>query len=768
MTKILASGVVTEEWLSQIDLTKPTDWVTIDGVGYKNDGRIAIFSNFKLSIDHVEKLDESVSVESVKAAWLDAKLAKAEQFTVFRRELVTYRERLQPAVPTTYTAKKGLTDEAFISRAALSDADKPDQLLIWFTDVDGEPRGYQTIYGNGEKRIEKGTHKKGAMCFVHRAAVEQTALYITEGWATACSVTKFVDPNESSVVMAIDSGNLGEVGEALRAKYPTAKLVFCADNDHATAIKTGSNPGLIAAREAAELVSGVVVFPEGKGSDWNDLAGEIGEGKARKAFEKALKLAQKEEVDQYKQVMLSRDSRDTGYHKAILKNNSVVWVLDYKTLLEDFDAQFNYRSVEGTFLVRESGGFYKKLATIEAETWAYSRIVNPDTKQPARDHEIKEFISALFRRNFVKMDSINPAGFINFKNGLLQVKDLAFTPHTDHDKICMTQVPCEWARGMATPNWTAWLTEVFGESETKKKILLEYMGYCLSGDDPTTFDQKALVMLGSGGNGKSTALNLLKYMAGQGDSLGYSVFPMKKFSEYLVCFDAATKIFNVSSEEPKFWNDEISQVFKKIVSGEEMSARTHHKEFFTYRARFKLIMACNTAPMSKDSSDGLYRRMIYLKFDKSFIGHEDHGIEARLKSEVSGIVEEALRAYADARLRGSFTVDESSVEIKEEMQKSSDWVHDFADENLVFDGGKADTDQLYLAFLDFKDRVGLRDYVTKRAFVRLLCAAFKLEKGRSSASRFVTGISIRGVKTFGGSGGGESENDAGAEGSGRF
>ncbi|MBF0173031.1 MAG: AAA family ATPase, partial [Magnetococcales bacterium] len=74
--------------------------------------------------------------------------------------------------------------------------------------------------------------------------------------------------------MAIDSGNLGPVAEAIRGKHPHHTITLMADDD----MHMASNPGLTKATEAARAVGGYLAVP-GFGpnrpdgvSDFNDLA----------------------------------------------------------------------------------------------------------------------------------------------------------------------------------------------------------------------------------------------------------------------------------------------------------------------------------------------------------------------------------------------------------------------------------------------------------------------------------------------------------------
>lgn len=70
---------------------------------------------------------------------------------------------------------------------------------------------------------------------------------------------------------------------ALCALKPVGNVVICADNDHATQMRRGVNPGREKATIAADHVGCGVAWPSGiEGSDWADAMKEIGVGAARK------------------------------------------------------------------------------------------------------------------------------------------------------------------------------------------------------------------------------------------------------------------------------------------------------------------------------------------------------------------------------------------------------------------------------------------------------------------------------------------------------
>ncbi len=149
-----------------------------------------------------------------------------------------------------------------------------DALVIPVIDDAGAVVSLQFIRPDGRKRFLKDGRKKGC-CFPINGREE--TIYIAEGYATGATIHELTG---CKVLVAFDAGNLTPVAEAARRMFPVARIIIAADNDH----KTDGNPGLTAARKAAQAVSAKVVVPECQGTDFNDMAAERGPAATRAAL----------------------------------------------------------------------------------------------------------------------------------------------------------------------------------------------------------------------------------------------------------------------------------------------------------------------------------------------------------------------------------------------------------------------------------------------------------------------------------------------------
>ncbi len=147
-------------------------------------------------------------------------------------------------------------------------------------DINGNLKGLQKIYEDGDKRFLPGTAKKA--CFHLIGKIDPKGpLYLVEGYATGATVHEVM---ELPTAVCFDAGNLGSVAGEIRKNYPGIELRIAADNDQWQASKLlpsgkiKGNPGLVAAKATAESYGGTVLIPdfqnlshESNPTDFNDL-----------------------------------------------------------------------------------------------------------------------------------------------------------------------------------------------------------------------------------------------------------------------------------------------------------------------------------------------------------------------------------------------------------------------------------------------------------------------------------------------------------------
>ncbi|MDL2259673.1 DUF5710 domain-containing protein [Deltaproteobacteria bacterium OttesenSCG-928-K17] len=156
--------------------------------------------------------------------------------------------------------------------------DDDGNLLVPAVNSEGKLLTIQTISPNGEAHFEKNCLRSGAMCLIDSHDListrdQQTGLpvfrdkyadyveanerdiLIAEDYATGASLSM---ATSLPVAVALSPDNLPSVAKTIKAKYPEASILVCANNNP----ERYSNLSLKAAEEAARKVGGKVVVPE--------------------------------------------------------------------------------------------------------------------------------------------------------------------------------------------------------------------------------------------------------------------------------------------------------------------------------------------------------------------------------------------------------------------------------------------------------------------------------------------------------------------------
>lgn len=134
--------------------------------------------------------------------------------------------------------------------------------------IDGALVSLQRISPDGEKLFFAGAPTRVTSYAICRR--DATLTVLCEGLATGLAI--FVATPTASVIVAFNAGNLPRVAEGMGRR---GMFVVAADNDRATEEKTGINPGVKAATEAAAILGCGVAVPTGiEGTDWLDYRNE--------------------------------------------------------------------------------------------------------------------------------------------------------------------------------------------------------------------------------------------------------------------------------------------------------------------------------------------------------------------------------------------------------------------------------------------------------------------------------------------------------------
>ncbi len=258
-----------------------------------------------------------------------------------------------------------------------------------------------------------------------------------------------------------------------------------------------------------------------------------------------------------------------------------------------------------------------------------------------------EYVPCFIRKLSYATDNGMKPGKILFSNAILDYdKNEIYSPSSEH--FCLMQLPYKFDLKATAPKFQKFLEDIFEGDQERIDLIQEIMGICLYYDD---IMQKLVIFLGGGSNGKSLLANIIKKMVGEKnvsaialDQLGGSRFA-KQNLDY--------KLLNISSETKSEKLYSTSDL-KFLTGGDSVEVEEKFQKSYTTEIHSKFILLANEMIQTKDYSDGFYRRLLIIPFNKRYhdlapgqepmdgVSYKDVDLEEKLMEELPGICNFAL------------------------------------------------------------------------------------------------------------------------------
>jgi P4 family phage/plasmid primase-like protien len=295
----------------------------------------------------------------------------------------------------------------------------------------------------------------------------------------------------------------------------------------------------------------------------------------------------------------------------------------------------------------------------------------------------------------------------------------------------------QWERGAGDgQSVRACLTRNFqGDEDAAQKLdlLSEVAGAAALGRGANK-QGKAIVFVGeSAGNGKSTILDLISAGLPPG---ARTALPPSKFNDDHHAVLVRGRYLNAVAELGSA-GAIASDAFKKMITGDEFSARDVYHSAFIFRPCAQHVFACNAMPPFQGGIDpGVLRRLLIVEFNRIIPAEERDGKVERLPAENA---DEFLAWIVDGASRylrqGGFTLPTSSEAALNDWARQADpvlgWINDRVSPVAAMNDqtSSADAYDDFVAYCLIELRMRERDIPALRTFVNRCKAAFKA-KGR--------------------------------------
>jgi putative DNA primase/helicase len=204
------------------------------------------------------------------------------------------------------------------------------------------------------------------------------------------------------------------------------------------------------------------------------------------------------------------------------------------------------------------------------------------------------------------------------------------------------QCPVKFEPDAKCPRWEQFLLEIFEGNQELIDFVQRAMGYSLTGE---SLEQVFFLLHGRGSNGKSTLLDTIQSLLGSSYSANLDFDALISEYRHRHQFDLANiegRRFVVASETDR--KVELSpKVVKSLVGNGKIVVNEKFKQPRAIEPQHKLWLAVNELPTATDRTDGFWRRILLIPFERQFlVGEKDLMLPKVLLGELPGILNWAV------------------------------------------------------------------------------------------------------------------------------
>lgn len=236
--------------------------------------------------------------------------------------------------------------------------------------------------------------------------------------------------------------------------------------------------------------------------------------------------------------------------------------------------------------------------------------------------------------SYIKIKTHVPAGdlrfdpwTVNIKSGRFNLLSMTLSQHTP-EAIEFDRVPVDYDPDAYSPELDHMLDKVFCHDKDVRKLFEEMVGYTLMRH---LRYQKGFMFYGSGANGKSTILDLIKAFLGHGNYVSIDLDDLTKGR-----FNAAeleNKLANIGDD---LNNTRIENTgdLKRILAGNSMQVERKSERPFQLEHYATQIFSANTIPRTSDTTFGFYRRWCFIPLNATFT-KDDADFDPAIKDKIT-------------------------------------------------------------------------------------------------------------------------------------
>ena len=298
----------------------------------------------------------------------------------------------------------------------------------------------------------------------------------------------------------------------------------------------------------------------------------------------------------------------------------------------------------------------------------------PNLKQSQR----KEVLSYL--ELLVKSESgLSDANLIAFNNGVLNIADNSFNEFSP-EYIITNKIPHNYRQDAENELLDCVMRKLACNDESVLELLYESVGYCFYRRNEL---RKSFFLLGEKRNGKSTFLDMVGTLLGEDNTANLDLC---EIGDRFRTAELTGKLANIGDDINDEWISNTA-IFKKVVSGDVITAEKKGKDPFKLRSFAKFFFSANSLPRlgrGKDSS-AVLDRLVIIPFDAKFSKCDpdyDPFIKYKLHDEsvMEALIAKSIPALREVLSNQEFTECEKIKKSMVEFEKTNNPILEFFDE----------------------------------------------------------------------------------------
>ena len=400
--------------------------------------------------------------------------------------------------------------------------------------------------------------------------------------------------------------------------------------------------------------------------------------------------------------------RDEAFEKPVFFNGKTFL---HDRFAEHLKTEFHIKKIGGLLYVydKSKGIYVSGHKTIEDKMCD----LFPSIKSSQRN-EVLKYLEIRTKEEGLEQDN---AHLIVFNNGTLNLKTMELKESSPED-IITNRIPWDWNPDAYSEAMDKVFDNVSCGDEGIRALLEEMFGYCFYRSNEKS---KSFILTGTGANGKSTILDMLKFVLGREN---YVSLDLSEVAERFSTSSMVGKLANIGDDI----NDEFLQgkqiaTFKKLTSGNDLKAEDKGQDVFFFKPYCKLLFSTNEIPRFQNK--GFYaikRRMEIIPFNATFKkGQEGYSEHITWNLKTPEVAEYIIRLGVNGLkniLENGFTESELVQKQLDEFERDNSPVLQFMEEVDESEILNHTTDDVFIRFQDFCLKDGMMTTMKKETFVK--------------------------------------------------